>query len=59
VNWGFRLKYWEGIAGVREEIARDFRPHLAGLQRVGDGYRDGQVFRSFGIVFVPDSYERR
>ena len=59
LNWGFRLKYWEGIAGVREELVRDFRPQLARLQWAGDGYRGGQVFRSFGIVFVSDPYEGR
>ena len=59
VNWGFRLNQWTGIAAGREEIARDFRPNLERLQWEGDGYRDGRVFHSFGIVLVTDPYESR
>lgn len=59
LNWGFRLPQWQNVSSVRAEIERDFRPQLERLQWVGDGYRDGKVFRSHGIVFVPDPYDGR
>lgn len=59
LNWGFRLAQWQNVAPTRAEIERDFRPQLERLQWQGDGYRDGRVFHSFGIVFVPDPYDSR
>ena len=56
VNWGFRLPSVGMDAPKREEIAREFRPWLNRLQFRGQGYRDGDVFDSFGIVYVPDPY---
>ena len=59
LNWGFRLAQWQTIDPVRIEIERDFRFQLDRLQWQGDGYRDGRVFHSYGIVFVPDPYDSR
>ena len=59
VNWGFRV---EGIgmnAVAREEIAREFGPWLNRLQFRGQGHREGEVFESFGIVYVPAPYSAR
>lgn len=59
INWGFRLEHW-GFAGPkRQEIADKFGARLNRLQFEGDGYRNGEVFRTFGIVFVPDPFTAR
>ena len=57
INWGFRLPGRRMNAGRREEIASMFGRDLAHLQFRGQGYRDGR--ESYGIVYVPDPYERR
>ncbi|MBI4880543.1 MAG: DUF3800 domain-containing protein [Planctomycetes bacterium] len=59
VNWGFRLPNRGMDAPVRPEIAVKYRPWLAQLQFRGEGYRDGAVYDSYGIAFVPDLYETR
>lgn len=59
VNWGFRLPTRGMDAAVRREIADDYGRWLAQLQFRGQGYRDGDVYDSYGIVFVPDPYEAR
>ena len=59
VNQGFRLPAQGMNAPVREEIANRFGDWLGRLQFRGEGYRDGRVFRTFGIVHVPDLYEAR
>lgn len=56
LNWGFRLPT-QGMTGtVRSEIAEEFGPWLDQLQFRGDGERDGAVFQTWGIVFVPNPY---
>lgn len=59
VNWGFRLPSRGMNADRRTEIANSFGADLASLQFQGQGYRDGQVFDTYGIVYVPDPYEPR
>lgn len=59
LNWGFRLPSQGMDAPGRPEIAERFGPWLKSLRFEGQGYRDGEVFKTFGIVFVPDPYERR
>ncbi|MGE0120377.1 MAG: DUF3800 domain-containing protein [Dongiaceae bacterium] len=59
INWGFRLPNWPALDPIRPEIAEGFAPQLHQLQWEGDGYREGRVFRSYGIVLVPDPYEAR
>ena len=54
VNWGFRLPMRGMDAPAREDIAREFGPWLSELQFKGQGYRDGEVYDSFGIVYVPE-----
>jgi len=56
VNWGFRLPSLGMDAAVRPEIETEFRPWLDRLQFRGEGSRNGAVFRSFGVAFVPDPY---
>ena len=46
-------------ATVRDEIASEFGPWLNRLQFEGEGYRDGNVYHTYGIVFVPDPYTAR
>jgi hypothetical protein len=43
----------------RPEIAEDYGRWLAQLQFHGERYRDGAVYDSYGIIFVPDPYEAR
>ena len=59
VNWGFRPRSWPDDLEVRKEIAADFGPKLNRLQWDGEGYRDGEVFRTKGVVLVLDPYEQR
>jgi len=59
LNWGFRLPTRGMDAATRPEIADAFGPWLNKLQFVGESYRDGNVYKEFGIVFVPDPYTGR
>jgi hypothetical protein len=59
VNWGFRVASIGMTAAARAEIADEFGPWLKQMQFEGDGYRDGNVFRCFGVVHVPDPYTSR
>jgi len=59
VNWGFRLPSLGMNATTRSEIATEFGPWLNKLQFKGEGVREGEEFRTFGIVYVPDPYMRR
>jgi hypothetical protein len=56
VNWGFRVASIGMTAPTRPEIAEDLGPWLNQLQYAGQGYRDGRVFDSFGVCYVPDPY---
>jgi hypothetical protein len=51
-NWGFRLPNQGMAEPVRDEIRAEFFDWLRSLQFYGDGYRDGQVFESWGIFYV-------
>jgi hypothetical protein len=59
VNCGFRLPSIGMDAPKRDEIAREFGPWLNQLQFRGQGYRDGEVFETFGIVYVRDPHTGR
>jgi hypothetical protein len=59
VNLGFRLPTRGMDAPGRPEIVNDYGRWLAQLQFRGEGYRDGAIYDSYGIVFVPDPYEAR
>ena len=59
INWGFRLPSRGMDAERRNEIADMFGSAIAALQFRGQGYRDGRVFDTYGIVYVPDPYEAR
>jgi hypothetical protein len=56
INWGFRLPGMGMDLAVREEIAKEFGPWLSQLQYRGQGYRDGRIFDSYGVNFVPNPY---
>jgi len=56
VNWGFRVPSIGMNAGTRPELADEFGPWLNRLQYVGQGYREGRVFDSYGVCFVPQPY---
>jgi hypothetical protein len=43
-------------AATRDEIGHAFGAWLNRLQYHGQGYKEGQVFESWGIVFVPNPY---
>ncbi len=59
VNWGFRLPSRGMNAESRPEISSMFGKPLADLQFRGQGYRDGEVFDTYGIAYVPDPYVAR
>ena len=59
INWGFRLPGRGMDAERREEIAGLFGAELSRLQYRGQGHRDGRVFDTYGIFYVPDPYEPR
>jgi hypothetical protein len=43
-------------APTRPEIVKEFAPWLTRLQFHGQGYREGNVFETFGLFFVLDPY---
>ena len=58
VNWGYRLA--PGMnAEYRAELRADFEDSLRRIEFHGDGEKDGNVFKTHGIVCVPDPYEGR
>jgi hypothetical protein len=59
LNWGFRLPLVGRNAPVNPDIAREFANLIGNLQFRGQGYRGGQVFDTFGVVYVSDVYEAR
>lgn len=59
VNWGFRLPSYGMDAPARDEVASEFAPWLHRLQFSGEAYRDGEVYWTYGIVYVPDPYTAR
>jgi hypothetical protein len=44
---------------ARKEIADEFAPLVERLQWRGDGYRDGETYKTQGLVYVPDLYTAR
>jgi hypothetical protein len=54
VNWAFRLPSQGMNEPVREEIRAEFGDWLRRLQFRGQGYREGNVFESWGICYVPN-----
>lgn len=59
INWSFRLPTRGMDAPTREDLSGEFGPWINRLQFRGQGYRDGETFEEFGIVFVPDPYAGR
>lgn len=59
VNTGFRLPSRGMDAPVREEIAGRFGTHIESLQYRGRRMRGEDEFDTYGVVYVPDPYERR
>lgn len=57
INVGYRLPKSGMDAPVRGEVQQEFSPLLAALQFQGEGCREGEVFPTYGIVYVPDPYE--
>lgn len=56
VNHAFRLPALGMDAPVRPEVQAEALYHLRNLQWTGQGYRDGKVYDSYGIAFVPNPY---
>jgi Protein of unknown function (DUF3800) len=56
VNWGFRLPSQGMDAEKRDEIADEFGPWLNEMQFHGEGYKDGRVFQTWGVTYVPNPY---
>jgi hypothetical protein len=56
VNRGFRLPKQGMDAPARPEIAEEFGPWLKALQYKDYVEREGRVFDSYGIIFVPNPY---
>lgn len=54
INWAFRLPAQGMSEPVRQEIHAEFGDWLRTLQFHGDGCRDGQVFETWGICYVPN-----
>src|SRR5207244_1610929 len=56
INFAFRLPGRGMDAPARKELQDEFASHLFDLQYRGQGYRDGKVFDTYGIAYVPDPY---
>ena len=59
VNWAYRLPTQGMVATERLDVKNLAGEWIAKIQYHGEGYRDGQVFKTHGIVYVPDPYESR
>lgn len=59
VNCAYRLPTQGMTAAERLDVKNLTSEWIAKLQYHGEGYRDGQVFKTHGIVYVPDPYESR
>jgi uncharacterized protein DUF3800 len=59
INWGFRRREWEFSGPKRDDIHQDFAGKLGRLQFMGEAYSNGEVYRSYGIIYVPDPYTSR
>jgi hypothetical protein len=59
LNWGFRLPQYGMNSPTRPDIEAEFAGLIGNLQFRGEGHRDGNVFQTFGIVYVPDLYTAR
>lgn len=59
INWGFRYASWNINGTERPEIQNMFQSLLSSVQFHGRGDRNGSVFETWGIFFVPDPYESR
>ena len=57
INQGFRWPKSGMDAPVRQDVHDEFSQQITALQFKGQGYKDGEVFTSFGIVYVADPYE--
>jgi hypothetical protein len=56
LNWGFRL------SGMTEPTRPEVVPFVYLLENIfwhGEGYREGRVFSTHGVVYVSDPYEAR
>ena len=56
LNWGYRLHDMTGA--TRKEI-EPFAWLIGRLIWHGEGYRGGEVFKTHGVVYVPDPYDTR
>lgn len=54
VNWCFRLPSQGMTEPVRDEVRAEFLEWLRQLQFHGQGYRDGHIFETWGICYVPN-----
>src|SRR5690606_12047067 len=54
INWAFRLHSQGMNEPVREEIRAEFGDWLRSLQFHGTGYREGEVFETWGICVRPN-----
>ena len=59
LNWGIRMPQFGMNAPTSAAVETEFAGLIGALQFRGDGYRDGHVFKTFGIVYVPDLYTAR
>jgi hypothetical protein len=56
INWGFRLNSQGMNAPIRQDLHDEFQPWLSRLQYRGERQRDEDVFRTWGIIYVPNPY---
>ena len=56
INWGYRNQVIDLSAPARQEVAEQFAVKIDRLQYRGQGYRDGRVFKQWGICHVPNPY---
>lgn len=59
INRAYRLPHLGMDAPVDAGFPADFAQLIGALQFRGEGYRNGEVFRSYGVVYVPDPYHAR
>ena len=56
INWGYRKQAIDLFAPCRQEVAEQFALKIDELQYRGQGYRDGRVFKQWGICYVSNPF---
>lgn len=56
INYGYRRNEWRFTGPTRQEIKQRYGGLIHKFRYKGEAYNEGEVYPSYGIVYVPDPY---